>query len=460
MNKTILLFLLLLYYKTTISQTTLFPGDVLVIGLKTNTTTDAGNDAVKLVTLVDLSCNTEFIVTDNNWNGSAWACNDDECGVKITCTTYIPAGSVFYVEMNSSGDPVTCTGGTVTRTDLGSPWGTNYGFNSQGDNVYVLQGTRAAPVFISAWKHNGAFSSATCSTKDNAALPSELTVGTSAVVMSSTNNQWHYNCSILFNGTASSLKSAICNSSNWISTGGQNWNENTCLFTLTPPGSIWSGSMSVSGAGCGCQANCNLAFFGGVNCGSGVTGNCSAGQIAMSKTIIVPSGCTYIVSATIRLRNNGCNSGSGADSGDQLKVDASGGSKSFVLGSGDGTIADSYTMTGPGTIVISASANRADEILTYYIKTSPCNCAIIVLPVELIEFNAEKKDGTVLLSWSTLSETNNHYFLIERTMEPLNEDGWETLSVIEGSGTSSVQHDYQIYDSSPLEGLSFKTSGF
>ena len=86
------------------SQTVLSAGDILVIGFKTNATTDAGNDAFKLVTLVDLQCNTKFIVTDNNWNNSipGWACNDDEFAVEITCSTIISAGSVFYIDASAS----------------------------------------------------------------------------------------------------------------------------------------------------------------------------------------------------------------------------------------------------------------------------------------------------------------------------------------------------------------------
>src|SRR4051812_12882281 len=105
------------------SQTTLSPGDIAVIAFKTNGNTQSGNDAVKLVTLVDLQCNTQFIVTDNNWNGTSWACNDDESALQITCTSIIAAGSVFYIDYDAAGNTVSCSGGTIARTDLGSPWG-------------------------------------------------------------------------------------------------------------------------------------------------------------------------------------------------------------------------------------------------------------------------------------------------------------------------------------------------
>src|ERR1051325_8938959 len=99
------IFALLILNGPAFCQTTLTPGDMVIIAQKTNNNTDGGNDALKFMNLVDLDCNTQFIITDNNWNGSAWACDDDECGVQITCNSFIPAGSVFYIEMNASGDP-------------------------------------------------------------------------------------------------------------------------------------------------------------------------------------------------------------------------------------------------------------------------------------------------------------------------------------------------------------------
>ena len=85
-NKILLLCILFLS-RLLFSQTTLAPGDIAIVGFKTNATTQSGNDAVKLITLLDLSCGTEFIVTNNNWNGSSWACDDDEFGIQITCNT-------------------------------------------------------------------------------------------------------------------------------------------------------------------------------------------------------------------------------------------------------------------------------------------------------------------------------------------------------------------------------------
>lgn len=447
---------LLFIVNTIYSQTTLNPGDIAVIGFKTNNNTDGGNDAIKLVTLVDLLCNTTFIITDNNWNNStsSWSCNDDEFALEITCSSAIPAGSVFYLSVDAAGDVATCSGGTITKTSLGSPWGANFGLSSQGDNVYILQGTRTSPTFIYAFKNNTSFSNTTCSDKDQAGLPSGLALGTSALISGSKKDQWHYNC-VNNNGTKASILTSINNISNWVSSSGQNWDNSTCIFTISG-GIIPTGVLAVSGSGCGCLANCNLAYSGGTNCGStGVSGDCSAGYQNMSKVIPVPVGCTYSVSAEMKPRSNGCSS-SGADGNcqtcDVVKVDIQGGSKSFQQGGSNSSLLDSYSATGPATIVVSGRANRADEIITYSIKVTPCSCFDLLLPVELIQFKAVPQESNVELIWSTMSENNNMYFTVEKSSDAIH---WEVLTILESLGNSKQIQTYSVFDSTPFEGRSY-----
>ena len=451
--KTTYLYFFLLIINFSFSQTILTAGDIAVIGFKTNTSTDGGNDAVKLVTLVDLECNTSFIVTDNNWNSSTpgWACNDDEFAIEIVCNNIIPSGSVFYIDAETSGNSVTCSGGAITKSDLGSPWGINYGLSSQGDNVYILQGTRSAPTFIFAFKHS-AFSNTSCSNKDQAGLPSGLTLGNNAVAMSSTKDQWHFNC-VTNNGNRVSIKSAICNASNWVSTAGQNWNNTSGIFTVTD-GNIQYGTLAVSGAGCGYLSGCNLSYSGGTN-GASVSGDCVSGYLNMSKNIIVPTNCTYSITAEMKNRGNGCGS-SGADGNcqncDVVKVDILGGSKIFQQGASNSSLIDSYSTTGPATIVVSGKANRADEIITYSIKVTPCTCLASLLPIELVLFNATLQENVVGLNWTTASEINNDYFSIERSGDA---NYWNVISLIRSLGNSQTTKSYSVFDYNPLSDISY-----
>lgn len=450
----VLFTLTLMISNNSISQTTIAPGDMAIIGFKTNNNTQGGNDAVKFVTLIDLECGTVFIATDNNWrNNATWYCNNDEFAFQITVTSQVDAGSVFYLDTDAPN--VTVSSGSISYTNLGNPWGTNTGFNSQGDNFFLLQGTRAAPQFIYGFRHSGTFASGgDCGSKNSTSLPSSLTLGTSAVQMSSARDQWHYNCpSELTIGTKSQLRASISDNSNWTNSNGQSWNNSTCDFFVTD--APISGVIGVSGIGCGCLAGCNLTSLGGPNCGAGVPGDCNAGTQNISVDIDVPNGCVYRVYATMR-KYTSCGS-SGADAAEQLKVDIVSGGKSFQIGGGNADIDDSYTLTGPGTIRVSGAANRADEIITYKITpvtlSGGCtSCTISPLSIDLTEFNALKSGESVKINWMTISEINNDYFTIERSSDTEN---WEIISFVNGAGNSNIVINYNIWDSSPLVGINY-----
>lgn len=167
----------------------------------------------------------------------------------------------------------------------------------------------------------------------------------------------------------------------------------------------------------------------------------------MSVSINVPDGCTYTVSATMQNRAGSC-SASGADGGDQLKVDQSGGSKSSQTGAGNASISDSYTLAGPGTIVVSGTANRADEIITYTTSSSGATCVscMSTLPIELMEFRVSLENNAVACDWWTETEMNNDYFTIERSIDGVH---FEYLASMKGSGTSLNPVQYKMYDYDP-----------
>ena len=443
------------------AQTVLNAGDIAIIGIKTNNNTDAGNDAVKLLTLRELSCDTRFIVTDNNWNSATnnWFCNDDEFALELTVTSTILAGSIIYIDLDAAGGPVNSSTGALTKVSLGNPWGTNFGLNSGGDNVIVLQGTRANPRFIYALRHNGTFAAGgDCSSggtpRNNTGLPSGLTLVSSAVQMASSQNQWHYDCASAstsrYINNRATLLSNISNNTNWISTAGQQWNTNSCVFNILDQPFVQDGSIGVSGANCGCLSGCNLSAVGGPNCSPSVSGDCSAGQVSMFVDISVPAGCTYRVYATARNRT-GCTA-SGMDSGDRLKVDVLGGSKAFINGAGNLTANDNFTLTGPGTIRISGNANRADEIISYRILPSTCAGCNIILPITLLDFSAFAEKDAVNLYWATASEQNNEYFILEKSTDAIN---FDQIAFVNSRGTSELRQDYSFIDNNPSKGYNY-----
>ena len=64
-------------------------------------------------------------------------------------------------------------------------------------------------------------------------------------------------------------------------------------------------------------------------------------------------------------------------------------------------------------------------------------------PVELLAFSGRIHEGTSYLSWITETETNNYGFYIERSPD---EQRWEELGFVPGSGTSTQRNEYSFID--------------
>ena len=78
------------------------------------------------------------------------------------------------------------------------------------------------------------------------------------------------------------------------------------------------------------------------------------------------------------------------------------------------------------------------------------NCA--VLPVELLYFEAKTSGKNVAIKWSTASEVNNNYFIVERSIDSKH---FEPIQIVQGAGNSTVVIDYTTVDDSPLKGISY-----
>ncbi len=75
-----------------------------------------------------------------------------------------------------------------------------------------------------------------------------------------------------------------------------------------------------------------------------------------------------------------------------------------------------------------------------------------VLPTELLNFDAEKVNEHVHVSWSTASEVNNDYFVVERSNDAQN---FEPIGYLNGAGTSVSTINYDFIDDTPLSGISY-----
>jgi hypothetical protein len=76
----------------------------------------------------------------------------------------------------------------------------------------------------------------------------------------------------------------------------------------------------------------------------------------------------------------------------------------------------------------------------------------VTLGVNLLYFNAKQYDNEVQLSWSTASETNNDYFVVERSSDGKH---FEEVSTEKGAGNSTHRNYYFSWDLRPYKGISY-----
>lgn len=71
-----------------------------------------------------------------------------------------------------------------------------------------------------------------------------------------------------------------------------------------------------------------------------------------------------------------------------------------------------------------------------------------VIPVELTSFNVNADGNSVILSWTTATETNNNGFAIERKIIGIGNDSedWMQIAFIKGNGTSLNENSYSYSD--------------
>lgn len=92
--------------------------------------------------------------------------------------------------------------------------------------------------------------------------------------------------------------------------------------------------------------------------------------------------------------------------------------------------------------IMVATVNPAD---LYKWWTLPGLNGSHALPVELVAFNGDCNNSSVLLEWKTASEWNSNYFLVERSI-----DGniWNTIATLKAAGNSNIDNTYTFTDES------------
>ena len=74
------------------------------------------------------------------------------------------------------------------------------------------------------------------------------------------------------------------------------------------------------------------------------------------------------------------------------------------------------------------------------------------LPINLISFDGEFSDESVILVWKTATEINNDYFTIEHSEDGIN---YEQIGTEFGAGNSNTILQYSMIDDNPFEGQTY-----
>lgn len=101
--------------------------------------------------------------------------------------------------------------------------------------------------------------------------------------------------------------------------------------------------------------------------------------------------------------------------------------------------------TGPYTVTGQTSSFSEFSIYSTDAEANP-------LPVELIDFKGRAENRDIRLSWSTLTEVNSDYFLIERSEEG---EKFDAIGSVASNGNTNHKHDYAFVDMNVKAGIHY-----
>ena len=218
----VILYLILLFTNIKgFSQTVLVEGDIAL------TRINMDDDSFSFVVLVPIANTTQFIITDEAWNGFSLLTN--ESAITFTATSSFTAGEEISITTAFSLGFTSTGAGTATLTSTGSnnPIGGNM-LGAAGDNIFIYQTTPPGENdFISGINANGGVTGSPgnawslSSSSSNSFLPAGLTNGTNALgifpsdgAQSEVDNA-RYKSTALRSGDKATVLAAIMDLNNW-----------------------------------------------------------------------------------------------------------------------------------------------------------------------------------------------------------------------------------------------------
>lgn len=107
------------------------------------------------------------------------------------------------------------------------------------------------------------------------------------------------------------------------------------------------------------------------------------------------------------------------------------------------------TASDPGDVTSAATVSDFSNLrFTFGSLSASAN----PLPIELLSFDAKLIGEEVKLDWVTLTEINNDFFTVERSVDAIN---FEEVVDVDGAGNSSSELTYSAIDAAPYQNLSY-----
>jgi len=107
---------------------------------------------------------------------------------------------------------------------------------------------------------------------------------------------------------------------------------------------------------------------------------------------------------------------------------------------------------GAGDISIGENMDGSGSNRTFLDNLIIASVTVSPLPIELISFNVKQINTHALIEWQTVSEINNDFFTLEKSMDGTN---WEYHSRIAGAGNSNSLLNYKTTDKAPFLDISY-----
>jgi hypothetical protein len=127
---------------------------------------------------------------------------------------------------------------------------------------------------------------------------------------------------------------------------------------------------------------------------------------------------------------------------------SNGGTACYSNGDGSGIL---ISYSNPIISISGLSASVINNNSLSYITIASTE-EVTPLPIELESFETTCEGPEVTLSWTTISESNNDYFTIERSRDGKT---FKSLATIDGNGSTQSINNYHWRDPYPLHGVKY-----